>query len=173
MKFIRPFRKRELTLIWICLIIIAGIVTDKVIQRINLKFIRTEAEIAFNQEKLLRLNMMLAQAKELNSEYERFLSGYKELNDSDALLQEITGIARKMNTNILNIKPGATNHEGSYKRYSIKIEIQGEIPSLAKFLYVLTEELKGINIEQLQINTQGKDGLPKASISISAAAFNI
>ena len=173
MKLIRKFKKRELILMGFCLIIIAAILTDTVIRGINLRFSRLDEEIVFNQEKLLRLNTILRQAKELNSQYERLLSGYKELKDSDIFLQEITGIAKRININILNIKPGLTKDEGLYRIYSIKIEIQDEVSSLAKFMHVLSEEVKSINIEQLQINTQGKDELPKASISINAAAFKI
>lgn len=173
MKLTRPFRKRELILMWVCLIIVAGILTGTVIRRINIKFSRLEEEIVFNQEKLLRLNTILRQAKELNSQYEKLLFGYKELKDANGLLQEIETVAKKMNINILSIKPGVTKDEDLYKTYSVKIEAQDEISSLARFLSALAEEMKSINIEQLQINAQSKGGLPKAGILISAAAFKI
>ena len=171
MKLARKFKKRELILIWFCLIIIVAILTDTAISRLNLKFGRLEEEIALNQKRLVKLNTILRQAKELNSEYERLLSGYKELKDPGALLEDIANIAKRLNINILNIKPDGTLDEGLYKTYSVKIEAQEEMSSLVKFLRILNEELRGINIGQLQISTQAKEELPKVNILINAVVF--
>jgi Tfp pilus assembly protein PilO len=164
-------KKRELILALIWLIIIGGIVADSVVRKAYLRFSRLEEEITLNEEKFLRLSAILKQSKEVNSEYEKVISKYKEITDSDNLLQEIEKIANKANINILNIKPTATKDEGLYKSYSLKIEVQDDISSLARFLYTLTEELKSIGVERLQINSQSRSELPKVSLLINAVVF--
>ena len=167
----RGLKKRELILLLVCLIMIFGILADNAIRRARHRFNRLSEEIRLNEEKLLRLKAVLGQAKELNSAYERTFSEYKEFKDSDSLLQEIENIGKIVRVNILNIQPSSARDEGLYKIYSIKIEVQDDVLPLAKFLRTLTEGLKNISLESLQIKTQGKDESPKASVLINALVF--
>jgi Tfp pilus assembly protein PilO len=172
MKLTRKFKKRELILIWVCLIIIGISLISRAINRVNFNLSKLETEIALNQQKLLRLNALFRQSKELNSQYEKLFTGYKEFKDSDSLLQAIANIAKRLNLNILNIKPGITKDDGLYQTYSVKVDVQDDIYTLVRFIQVLTEELKSIDIEQLQIYAQAsKEELPKAGILINAAVF--
>jgi len=172
MKITRKFKKRELILIWICLIIIGIKLISGAVDRVNSSLSELETEIALNQKELLRLNTLFRQSKELNLQYQKLFSGYKEFKDSDSLLQAIANIAKRVNINILNIKPGITKDDGLYQTYSVKVDVQDDIYNLARFMQVLTDELKSIDIEQLQIYAQAsKEELPKAGISINAVAF--
>jgi len=167
----KKIKKRELILFSVWLIIISVIFADSAIRNAYLKFSRLDEEITLNEEKLLRLNVILKQSGEVNSEYEKAIAGYKRITDSDNLLQEMENIAKKENVNILNIKPAAAKQEGLYNTYSVKIEAQDEIAMVARFLNALSEELKSVSVERLQINAQTRAELPKVSLLINAVVF--
>jgi len=164
-------KKRELILLAAGVIIAAVFLANTAIQKAYFKFGRLEKEAALNEEKLLRLDSILKHAKDVNAQYENVVAGYKEITDSDNLLREIEDIANKTNLTILNIKPGAVKDEGLFKTYSIKISAQDEILSVASFLYGLTEGLKSVGVERVQINTENKNELPKVTLLINAAVF--
>ncbi len=134
-------------------------------------FNRLDTDIAAKEKELFRLTSILGQKQELNTEYDNVISRYAELDDSDKVLQEIENIARKVNVNILNVKPIANKDEGTHKIYTIRIESQDEVASFARFLYALTEELKRIGVERLQITTPNKEELPKITLSLNAIAL--
>ena len=164
-------KKRELILLSSWLIIIAAVFGDYLIRSTHRKLAELYDEISLTQEKLSRISGIAKQADVINAEYDRVASNFREIKDSDSLLQEISAIAKKLNVNILNVKPGQAKDDGFYKSYSIKIEIQDEMPVLARFLFTLTEELKSIGVERLQVNAKTKGELPKATLQVSAVVF--
>ena len=144
---------------------------DKYIQKAYNKFQRLEGEITLGEKKLFYLKTILSKAGEINSEYDAFFAGRSAARDSDKLLQDINSIARRLNVNIINIKPSLINDEAKFKAFSIKIESQDDVATLAKFLYALTEEQKNIGVERLQLKAQGKEELPRISLLLNAIAF--
>jgi Tfp pilus assembly protein PilO len=167
----KKIKKRELILFSLWLIIISVIFADQAIRNAYLKFSRLEEEISLNEDKLLRLNAILKQSKEINSGYEKGFSKYKAITDSDSLIQEVEKIAGKTNINILNIKPATPKDEGLHRTYSLKIEVQDEVSSVARFISSLSEELKSIGVESLQINSQSREEFPRVSLLINAVVF--
>lgn len=167
----RKITKRTWFLFLVFLLIYLSFLGKNSIHQAYINFSRLDDEIFMNEKKIFGLKAILRQAQQLSLEYEEFFSGYKGLKDSDNILQEIESIARKLNLNIVSIKPTLTKDDGKYKIYSVKIESQDDIATLAKFLYSLTEGLRSIGIERLQIKAQGKDELPKISTLLNAVVF--
>jgi hypothetical protein len=167
----KKIKRQELILLSAWIIIILVISGDNIIRKASSRFYRLDEEIAASQEKLVRLNAILKREKELNSEYEKVFSGYSPVKDSDSLLQEIDAIAKKLNVNITNIKPASTKEDAAFRSYSIKIEGQDDVYAIAKFLNVLTEEIKGVSIERLQFSAQNRDELPKVTTTVNALVF--
>lgn len=130
-----------------------------------------EAEIAQNEQKLFKLKSILGKAGELNSEYEKAASKYKGPTDYDSLLQDISNIAKRLDVNILNIKPAVLSEDAKLKTYSIKIQSQCDVSAFTMFLHRLTEELKNIGLERVQIEAQGRDELPLISLSMRTTLF--
>ncbi len=156
-------------LVWI--IIILAVSGESIIRKAGARFSGLDEEIASAQEKLIRLNAILKQEKALNEEYDNALSGYKPVKGSDALLQEINAIAKRLNVNITNIKPLSTKEEAAFQEYSIKIEGQDDVYAIARFLNVLIGELKSVSIVRAQFNAQNRDELPKINIIVNALAL--
>jgi len=164
-------RKQTLILLGAWLIIIVFVIGDSAVRNIYARFGRLDEEISLGEEKLLRLSAILKQEQDVAAQYDKVSSGYKNIQDTDSMLQEIERLARKSGINLLNVKPTAASDEGLYKTYSLKIEMQDDVPALGKFLNMVSEEFKGVSIERLQINAQNRDELPKATAAINAIVF--
>lgn len=167
----RKFKKKELILGSVWLIIIVAILGEFTARSVFTRFGRLDEEIALSEEKLLRLKAIAKQEKGLERSYRNLFAGYKDFKSSDKLLQEIQNIAKQADATILNIKPVSEKDEGLYKVYSIKIESQDEIQFIVKFIQALNRELKGVGIQRLQIAAREKQELPRASLIINAVVF--
>lgn len=151
--------------------IVVVVMADKAVYNFYINFKSLGEEIEFNENKLVKLKAVSKRAEAINSEYEKTITKYKGLKKSDNLLQEISGIARRLGVNIINIKPSLTKEEAKFKTYSIKIESQDDVSTFARFLYALTEELKSVGVKRVEILAQGKDELPLISLTASATVF--
>ena len=167
----KKIKRQELILLVLWLIIISAIGGEFIVRKVGSRFFSLDNEITTDQAKLARLNSIIKQEKELNADYDNVFSGYMPAKDSDSLLQEIDAIAKKLNVNIINIKPASTKEEAGFRSYSIKIEGQDDVYAIAKFLNVICERIKGLSIERLQVIAQNRDEPPKVSIAVNALVF--
>ncbi len=167
----KKIKRQELILFSVWFIIILIFAGESITRKVRSRFSSLDDEITASNEKLLRLKAILKQEKELNAQYTKVLSGYRPIKDSDSLLQEIDAIVKKLNVNILNIKPASTKEEKEYRVYSIKIEGQDDVYAIARFLNILIEELRSVSIERLQFSAVNRDELPKVSITVNALVF--
>lgn len=167
----RKIKRLELILLGVWLIIVISVVAYMAISKASFRFSQLDNQITVSQEKLSRLNAIIKQEKELNAEYEKALTGYNPIKDSDNLIQEIESIGRKLHFNIVNTKPISAKEDTAYKSYSLRIECQDDVYALAKFLNVLTEQLSSVSIERVQISSQNRNELPKISVIVNALVF--
>ncbi|HOU37010.1 MAG TPA: hypothetical protein PK562_07065, partial [Candidatus Omnitrophota bacterium] len=87
-------RKQTLILIAVWLIIILIVIGDSVVRNIYGRFGRLDEQISLAEEKFLRLNAILKQAKAVDSQYEKLTQGLRNIQDTEGLLQEIERLAR-------------------------------------------------------------------------------
>lgn len=167
----RKLNPREKSALAVFLIIALFVLTYNVIYNEFIKFRAIKAEIAQNEQKLFNLNSVLDRTKEIDSEYAEIASKYKGPANYDSLLSDISNIAKRLDINILNIKPSLVSDDLKLKTYAIKIQIQNDVSAFTKFLYTLTEEIKSIGVERVQIEAQGKEELPLISLFIKTALF--
>lgn len=167
----RGFTKREWTLLTIALILFFGFCIDRYIRGVRGVLRGLDTEIAQEEKTLHRLRTTVVQSRDVADEYESIISNYADLKDSDTLLQQIEGIARKNSINLLNIKPTAVKDEGTHTTYSIRLESQEDITVFARFLHALTEDLQRIGVERVQINAQDTNAPPRIVLSLTAVAF--
>lgn len=163
--------KREQVLFFVLFLVFLLVLARKGIQRLLINSHRLNETISTSEKELAQLNGVLRQARVIDSEYDKVFSGYNGLNGSDSLLQEIGAIARTSKVNIFSIKPILTEDTDKYKAYTIKIESRDEIASFIKFLSNLTEGLKGIGVQYLQINAQNRNEVPQIYIILKAILF--
>lgn len=168
---IRKLNKREKNILLIFLILSLSALACNIIFTVCTNLKNVEAEIAQNEQRLFKLKSILGKAGELNSEYKKITSRYKGAKDYDSLLQDISNIAKRLEVNILNIKPTVISDDAKLKTYAIKIQSQCDTAAFAKFLHTLTEELRNIGVERVQIEAQGREELPLISLSMKTAFF--
>ncbi len=168
---IRKPTQREQLLFSILLLVFLAVLARNGIRQLFISSHRLNEAISVSEKEIARLNGVLKQAQAINSEYEEVFSGYKGLHSSDNLLQEIGNVARKLNLSIFSIKPALIEDTDKYKVYSVKIESRDEIAAFIKFLYNLTEGVKGIGVSHLQINAQNRSELPQISMTLKAVIF--
>jgi len=164
-------RKQALILIAVWLIIILVVIGDSALRYIHSRFGRLDEEIGLAEEKYLRLNAIVKQARTVDSQYASIMQSSRNIEDTEGLLQEIERLARKAGVNLLNVKPTGSRDEGLYKVYSLSVEMQDDVAAFARFMNMITEEFKGIGIERLQINGQAKGELPKETAALNAVVF--
>ncbi len=176
MRFALPFKKRlsrkEWKLSVICTIIIAIMLSNFAFKQVHLKTKLLKDEINLTEARLAKLSELLKKKNEIECEYEEAVAGMPLLNSNGGLLRQIEAVAKEAGLNIRNIKPEEVRREGAYNIYSARIESQSNISTLAKFLYIFSEETRGIGVQNLRINAQSKNELPRVSLLISAVAFN-
>ncbi len=167
----RKLNLREKNTIAVFLIILLSVLTYNILYTEFAKFKAIKAEIAQNEQKLFNLKSVLGRTKEIDSEYAEIASKYKGPANYDSLLQDISGIAKRLDVNILNIKPSVASDDSKLKTYAIKIQLQNDVSACAKFLHTLTEELKNIGVERVQVEAQGRDELPLISLFLKTTLF--
>jgi len=167
----RKLNKREKYIIYVFLILAVSALAYNIISMVLTNLTTIKAEIAQNEKRLFKLRSILNKAGEFNSEYEKTASKYKGAKDYDSLLQDISNIAKRLDVNILNIKPTIISDDKKLKTYAIKIQSQCDVSAFTMFLNRLTEELKNIGVERVQIEAQGKDELPLISVSMKTSLF--
>jgi Tfp pilus assembly protein PilO len=167
----RKLKKREWILLLFSFIIIFVAIANGVIRSVFAKVSALRQEQSQHEKALLKLKSIVNEAATLNTAYDQVFSQCKVLRESDNLLQEIERISNRAGANIINIKPTLAKDDGFYKMYSVRIESQDDLPTFARFLYTLTEEIKGIGVERIQIDAQAKDDAPKINMLLNAAVF--
>lgn len=168
----RKIKRQELLLLAAWLIIIVAVAGEFAVSRTKAKFSRLNDEIGSAEEKLIRLQAILNQKDTLILESAAVLSDYKPIQDTDRLFEEIDAVAKKLNVNVYNKVPLQPKPERGYTVYSVKIDCQDEVSSIAKFLFTLIEQLRTVSIERLQIVAQNRDELPKVSIVLNGLGFD-
>ncbi|HOW42804.1 MAG TPA: hypothetical protein PLF03_03980 [Candidatus Omnitrophota bacterium] len=163
-------RKQELSLLAIWVIIIAAVGIDQGVRHFIGKAGGLDEEISLNEEKFIRLRGILKQEKAVEEQAAKVFAGYKDIQSTDSLLQEVQAVARKIGVNILNVVP-STKNEGGQKVFLIKIESQDDVASVLKFIYTLTEELKGVGVDHVQINAKEREQLPRISLYLRSTVF--
>ncbi|MCX5702570.1 MAG: type 4a pilus biogenesis protein PilO, partial [Candidatus Omnitrophica bacterium] len=163
--------KREVILFVVFLAIYAAVSMDKLIEKAYNSFHKLQEEIVLTEKNLFYLKSVSNNAGQINAEYDAIFAQQPAIRDSDKLMQEINNIARRQRVNIINIKPSLVNDEERRKEFSIKIESQDDIATLARFISALTEEKKNIGIERVQVKAQGQEELPRISLWLNASTF--
>ena len=169
--FKRKITKKEWNLFLICSIIVAVLLVDASVRQTYNNFSRLDKEIKVAEDRLCRLSSILKHAEEIESGYGQIVAGLREIKTSDDFLKGIEESAKKSRLSIRDIRPTATRVEDLYKIYSVKLDAQDDLLTIAKFLYIFTNEFKGSGIGGLAINAHNINELPKVNILISTVAF--
>jgi len=171
MIFKKKLTKRELLLWQVSIAVVLVIAADVLVRQAKAAFMRLDKEINLSEAEVLKMQSVIENKGVLESAYAKISPDSVTIKDADSFLKMIARFAKSSGLNIRNMKANAVQEKGLFKVYSVEIESQQPIMSLAKFLDVLNEEVKGVGIERLQISAQNQKELPKAILTVNALTF--
>jgi hypothetical protein len=171
MVFKKKLSKRELLLWQVSLAVLLVIAADVLVRQAKAAFTRVDKEIILSEAEVLKMQSVIESKGKLESAYAKINPDSAAVKDADSFLKTIGRYAKSSGLNIRNMKANTVQEKGLFKVYSVEIESQQPIMSLAKFLDVLNEEVKGVGIERLQISAQNQKELPKAILTVNAVTF--
>ncbi|MFA6217008.1 MAG: hypothetical protein WDL87_05080 [Candidatus Omnitrophota bacterium] len=171
MIFKKKLSKKELLLWQVSIAVVLIIAADGLIRKAKTAFARLDKEISLSEAQVLKMQSVIGNKGMLESTYATINPGSATIKDADGFLKTIARYAKSSGLNIRNMKANAVQEKGLFKVYSVEIESQQPVMSLAKFLDVLNEEVKGVGIERLQISAQNQKELPKAILTVNAVTF--
>ena len=123
-------------------------------------------------EALAKIDSILKDKQAVEEEYRVFEQKLvnKELQETitTEILQDIKSKAAQAGLNVVNIKPFALKEEGGYAEFPIKLETEGDLENLGKFLYNLDETAYIFAIKNLQMNAQTQSAPIKIQLLLTA-----
>ena len=149
--------KKELNLFILCCIIVAVILSYVLIIEPYLKgYESTRKAIGQRQIKLLKLQKALLLKEPIELYYLEILPRLSQIGSDEErfalFLKEAESTSRRSNIYITSLKPMGIMDKGNYKEYLIRMEAEGNLYSLARFLYNLPESGQLISLKELQIS---------------------
>ena len=150
--------KKELNLLILCCIIITTVLSYVIIIEPFLKRYKSiRGEIQARQVKLLKLKRTLLLKEPVELSYLEILPRLSQAGSDEEkyalFLKEVELTSRRNNIYITTLKPISVKKDNNKtKEYIIKVEAEGRLDSLAKFLYALPESGLLLSLEQLQIS---------------------
>lgn len=150
--------KKELNLLILCCIIVTTVLSYVIIIEPFLKRYKSiKGEIQARQVKLLKLKRTLLLKEPVELSYLEILPRLSQIGSDEEkyalFLKEVELTSRRNNIYITTLKPISVKKDNSKtKKYIIKVEAEGRLDSLAKFLYALPESGLLLSLEQLQIS---------------------
>ena len=167
----RRLTKKEWILFSIWIIIICIVFTEKVVKEVSAKLTRLDEEITLTQGKLDRFRTISEYKDTIEETYNNVIPGLRTINDFETLFREIESVNKAVDLNILTVKPLTSKDEGLYKIYSLKIEARDRVLTLMRFLDILTNTLRGVGIERLEVYSQSEKEPPKINMLINAVGI--
>ncbi len=166
------FTFREKRIAFITLMVIACcIVFNQFIYPQIIYWKRVNKEIEKLNVDLLKARRALGLKDQVEEKYKNYqekvlITGSDE-EETAKLLREIENLSRPIGLYILNMKPLPVEDEGLYKRYSIQLEGDGEIITIAKFLYSIQTSPSFLKVQRLQMNARSGTKLLRANLFIT------
>lgn len=120
---------------------------------------------------LLKMERALKLRGRIEKEYkhyqEQILTTGSNEEEMASLLRELESLSRPFGLYISNIKPLPINDQGFYKKYTVRLEAEGELITLAKFLYSLRTSPQLLKVERLQLEARKGSDLLRANFLVT------
>jgi len=135
------------------------------VKALNMEIKTSEAQLSRYLRNLNRKDWVL----EKYQKYTKYVKkGGSDEEETAKILGEIETLARKSNLTLADMKPRMPRAIGFYKEYTVEIEVEGGMNSLASFLYQLNNSTQLLRAEKVRLYPK-KKGSPviKGSIVVT------
>lgn len=163
MKLFSQLSKRERILLFITIgvIILAGLI-NFIITPLSKKWRHLNNQIASLNAKLSRHMRILSLEKDIEAKYKAYADYLKVKGSNEEalalVLQEIERHARSSEVVLTNIVPSGLESKDFYNKFEVRMDIEGDMSSLIKFLYELQRSKHLFRILRLSITTKPGNG---------------
>jgi len=168
---LKKMSKIELRLFAAWVLIIALLLSETLVRKVSLSFNRLNEETVLATRKYDRFTGILESKDKINELYSGVFSGRINSPDQETLLSSIEELAAGMGIAILSVKPVKTEDHGFYFLYSLQIEAGNTVPEMMVFLNELNSQLKGIELESLEVRAKEQNRVPEISILLNTIGF--
>ncbi|MBN3038732.1 MAG: type 4a pilus biogenesis protein PilO [Candidatus Omnitrophica bacterium] len=153
---ISKLSKREKYILYISVTIIGLVLFDKaVLSPVTNKITKLNEEIDLQEKKLQRYLYILTQEDAITEEHKKYTQNVKQSSSDEEekskLLSVIEELARKSSVLLKNMKPGTTEREGPYNKYTVDIETESKIAYLADFMYQLEKSPRLLRVKEFNL----------------------
>ncbi|MBL7031772.1 MAG: type 4a pilus biogenesis protein PilO [Nitrospira sp.] len=133
---------------------------DKEIKELNVQLTELNAEIAEGEEKVKRLDELIAENKILKERLAELRKQLPEEKEVSVLLKQISELGLKSGLNIILWKPEPrkTDPEGLYVEIPVKVEVMTDYHQLGAFFSHISRLQRLVNISdiKLDVNTDSE-----------------
>lgn len=165
--------KREKYILYLSVAIIGLVLFDRVVLRpVTNKIKKLNEEIELQEKKLQRYLYILTQEDTITQEHKKYTENVMQASSDEEekskLLTAIEELARKSSVSLKNVKPGKTEREGPYNKYTVDIETESKIAYLADFMYQLEKSPRLLRVKEFILAPQQrKSSTLKARMTIT------
>jgi len=163
LKLITRLSKREKSFLWLAIIAVVCIALYiLVLEPTWNKWQQLNKTIDVTERKLLKNLKIMGQKEIIDELYDKYAQSLRMKGsveeETAVILSEIENIARQSNVIITDIKPQSVKDMDFYKEYYVEMEAEGNIASLAKFIYELQNSKQILKVRHLRLNAKETRG---------------
>lgn len=165
--------RRNKFISYIVIVVMAGFLLNKVLLRPVMKRLDMINEDIVLQERKLENSLSLLLKEDLLAKRYEEITGSVAQGKSDdeetaCLLSEIEKLAKECSVFISDIKSIPVENIESYRKYTVTIEAESEIPYLVDFLYRLEKSSRMLRVRNFSLTSKEKEsGILKGQITIT------
>ena len=171
--FFSGLSKRERIISYIVIVIVIGFILNKVLLRPVIGKLETlNKEILIEERRLENSLSLLLKEDSIIKQYEEITGSVAQIKSDDEeateLLSEIEKLAKTCFVFISDIKSLPVEDIEPYKKYTVSIEAESEIPYLVDFLYQLEKLPRMLRVKNFYFTSKEKgSGILKSQIAIT------
>lgn len=171
--FINKLEKRERTILYITVGIVAVMLLDRfVLSQISSKLEDLTTQIHSEEERIRNSLIISTQEERIRKEMADY-APYFSVPDSEekevtTFLKDVENFAKDSSVYLLDIKPSGKKDLGKTRQYFLKLEFEAVMDQVLNFFYVIENSKQLLQVEEYQIQPKSEgSSIVTCSMSVS------
>ena len=127
---------------------------------IFMQYKQVDTQVVLIKKALSEIELVIATKDIVNQRYQmfekKFKAGVVKQTGSTEILQDMKTKASTAGLNVINIKPFTLKDKDGYGEFDFKLETEGTLKNVGRFLYDLDNSLYLFTVKYVQINARSK-----------------
>jgi len=174
----KKFNKREYIILIVCSVLVLIFVISKfIISPLNDRGSDIKDSISLAQKKLDKNQQIVSSRSIIEEQYKKLVSSLGETSSEGTefslIVSNLEALAREANIHVANVQPQKAYNREQLRVYPIELEIDGQWPCIAKFLYLVQSGDAYFNIDELNLEKYSDTtGLLRGRVVLSRVRVN-